>query len=406
MSVHSPAWDELWSEARAADILDVAQRLGAQLKRAGPDWIGPCPAGCASVDGFVVTPKKHLFLCRPSGETGDAIDMCVHAAAMTKAEALEFVTGRDLPGKREASEEERTAREERERRRRAALELNARREAWAAEFKRRADEEAIAAVLERAQPLEGTHGEAYLRGRGIAVPKRMLRDCRFVRDLDYWGVEEAGSKTLAHLATVPAMIAIIRGAGGEAIGIHQTFLDPHEARKWTPIGATGNSAKKIRGQAKGGLIRLGMLGDKLVIAEGIESALSAFALGLGPEDASFAAAISLGNLAGKWTGTYAHPTRRGPDSKPTRYPNGKPDMASPGVILPGDVREVLIVADGDSERLATQGAVLTAGRRWRAEGRTVGVWWAPSGQDANDVVLRQAREARQAEQAHAEGIAA
>ena len=55
MSAHDPEWDDLWAEAKQIDIRAVAERLGAKLKREGHDWIGPCPAGCARRDGFVVT---------------------------------------------------------------------------------------------------------------------------------------------------------------------------------------------------------------------------------------------------------------------------------------------------------------------------------------------------------------
>jgi hypothetical protein len=62
------AWDELWN--RAKPIVDLAH-----LKKQGPSWIGPCPLGCARKDGFVVTPAKQAFICRPSGKFGDAVDM-------------------------------------------------------------------------------------------------------------------------------------------------------------------------------------------------------------------------------------------------------------------------------------------------------------------------------------------
>ena len=58
MSARSPKWEE----AKRADIKALAERLGARLKKAGSNWTGPCPAGCASQDGFVVTPSKRLFL--------------------------------------------------------------------------------------------------------------------------------------------------------------------------------------------------------------------------------------------------------------------------------------------------------------------------------------------------------
>jgi putative DNA primase/helicase len=106
------AWAELWTEAKHVDLVELAQRLGARLKRSGPHWTGPCPRGCAHKDGFIVTPSKRLFFCRPSGATGDAVDMVEHALGVSRKEALAYVLGNtDLqppaPSQRPAREEAR-----------------------------------------------------------------------------------------------------------------------------------------------------------------------------------------------------------------------------------------------------------------------------------------------------------
>jgi CHC2 zinc finger len=98
MSARDPAWDVLWAEAKRADMVELARRLGARLTKSGPHWIGPCPLGCASKDGFIVNQKKG-FLCRPSGAHGDAVDMVEHVQGVSKAEALAYITGKPLPGK-------------------------------------------------------------------------------------------------------------------------------------------------------------------------------------------------------------------------------------------------------------------------------------------------------------------
>jgi CHC2 zinc finger len=389
MSALSPAWDSLWAEAKAIPIREIAERLGATLRRAGADCVGPCPAGCASVDGFVVTPSKGIFLCRPSGESGDVIDLVVHAHGCTKAQALEFVTGRDLPVKPEEPAEERRAREAKRAHLLAAAAKRREQEERAAASRLMRDEEAIAAVTARAVPIAGTHAEAYLRARGLTPARRLTSDLRFVAELDYYGHAADGDKTLVHLATLPAMVAVIRDVTGAMTGIHQTYLDPKAPAKWRPIGSRANKAKKIRGEAKGGMIRLGPIGDKIAIGEGLESTLSWHALGCGPEDISIAAGISLGNLAGGWTGTLPHPTRKGADGKPTKIPNGVPDMSRPGVILPEGVREVILIGDGDSETLATRAAILTGAERFRAEGRVVATHFAPLGADFGDVLMSQ-----------------
>ena len=85
MRAREANWADLWEEAKHADILEVAARLGAKLKRGGPHWSGPCPRGCARHDGFIITPAKTIFLCRPSGATGDAVNMAEHVLGISRS---------------------------------------------------------------------------------------------------------------------------------------------------------------------------------------------------------------------------------------------------------------------------------------------------------------------------------
>ena len=58
------------------------------------------------------------------------------------------------------------------------------------------------------------------------------------------------------------------------------------------------------------------------------------------------------------------------------------------VMLPANVREVLIVADCDKNGEG-QRAAERASERWRAEGRRVRLWLAThEGEDLNDVLVR------------------
>lgn len=401
MSAHDAAWQNWLDRADAVDIGDVALRLQPQLRRAGADLVGACPKQCATSDGFVVSPKKGIFLCRPSGETGGSIKMVQHALDCDYVEAVEFITQETRPDrKHEETAEERAAREKRQAKLKRDADARTAQAERDAEAKRRRDEEAVADVLRRAVPIAGTHADAYLReGRGLTPAKRLTGDLKFVAELDYWGVPDDATEDLAHLATLPAMVAIIRDVGGAVLGIHQTFLDPREPVKWKPPVPKKNGAKKVRkiGESvTGGMIRFGMIGDKLAMGEGIETTLSWHALGYGPENVTLAAAVSLNNLAGRWTGTLPHPTRVNPKTgKPTRVPNGIPDMDRPGVVLPDDVAEVILLGDGDSEPLATRGALLTAGRRFRAQGRTVAIHFAPDRFDWNDVLMAQRADERE-----------
>lgn len=397
MNAASPQWEAWTARATAIDAGEVAARLGAKLRRSGPDLVGHCPLGCTTHgDGFIVTPKKGIFLCRPSGSTGDVIEMTKHLLGCGFAEALEAITGEQRPDRsRDETAEQRARREAAALEREAAAQARQAEEERTAAAKQRRDEDAVGAILARAIPIAGTGAEAYLRARGLNPARRLLGDLRFVAELDYWGWEDDAARKAdvkTHLATQPAMVAVIRDVGGGLLGIHQTFLDQVEPRKWKPTGSAENGAKKVRKVADsvtGGLIRLGMLGDKLAMGEGIETTLSWHALGFGPEDITLAATISLGNMAGRSTGSVPHPTATGPNGKPVSVRNGEPDIAKPGVLLPNDVREVILLGDSDSEPMATRGAVLTAARRFRAQGRTVAVHWSPAGLDWNDVLRRQ-----------------
>jgi hypothetical protein len=353
----SARWPDLWAEAKRADMRAVAERLGAKLKRDGVDWVGPCPAGCAKLDGFVVTPSKGLFLCRPSGATGDAVDMTMHVKGGDKAQALAFVTGRAPPRP-----------------------INRVPADAATRAKSLRDRAAIDAIVKRAVPIAGTHAEAYLCERGLTPQRRLTADLMFVADLEYW----AGGPQ--PIAVLPAMVAIIRDVAGGRIGIHQTYLDPNEPRKWTPP-SDEESAKKIRGEAKGGLIRLGIVGEKIAIGEGVETTLAYHAL-RGSPDLSIACGVSLSVMAGRCTGTIPHPTLTAPNGKPTRIANGEPDIAKPGLILPAGVRELILLGDGDSEPCQTRLKILAAGRRAAAGGLNVNVHFAPAGKDWANVHIR------------------
>jgi hypothetical protein len=66
------------------------------------------------------------------------------------------------------------------------------------------------------------------------------------------------------------MVALIQdGASGAPIGIHRTYLDPSGSGK-APV----ENPKMMLGQCRGGAVKFGTFNDQLVVAEGIETALS------------------------------------------------------------------------------------------------------------------------------------
>ena len=89
------------AEAHKANILDIAQRLGAVLKKQGvAEHAGACPR-CGGTDRFAVNTVKNSFICRGSGanpkggDGGDAILMVQHAQGVDFDGALEFITGKE-----------------------------------------------------------------------------------------------------------------------------------------------------------------------------------------------------------------------------------------------------------------------------------------------------------------------
>ncbi|WP_287787806.1 toprim domain-containing protein [Acidiphilium sp.] len=196
-----------------------------------------------------------------------------------------------------------------------------------------------AAVWGGAAPLSpNCSASLYLRNRRIeqAIPSPALR---WRRDCPHPG----GGRRIA-------LVAEITGADGKFSGIQRIFLAP-DGRK-----ADCEPVKASLGHVAGGAVRLQTASHELTISEGIESAAAAGQLlGLPAW-----AAVSAGNLA-------------------------------KSLILPSEIRSVVIAADHDAPGLR---AAEAACRRWRAEGREVRVVKSvESGKDFNDLAAARAAEA-------------
>jgi hypothetical protein len=236
-----------WGEAKAADLVEIAERLGVKLRRVGPHFFGACPAGCARQDGFVIHRKKG-FLCRPSGAKGDSIDMVEHALSCSKVEALEFVIGRKVGvGAQDGQQPPapppvRPAREEPENKSNATT---------------------------TAQAL--TLWEQGVDPRASLV-ERYLND---ERGLDL-GIDLAGDVLRWHQG-VGAMLALFRNIlTGEPQAISRTFIDPRTLKR---------THRSFLGPSGGAAVMLDPFEDVLEglhIGEGIETCMAARELGLRP----------------------------------------------------------------------------------------------------------------------------
>ncbi|MDD9728311.1 hypothetical protein PVW46_00155 [Mameliella sp. AT18] len=125
---------------------------------------------------------------------------------------------------------------------------------------------------QEAQPLAGTVAESYLRGRGIT--------CDLPDKLRYHPACWHGATAKRY----PALVALVEGGNGFAV--HRTYLSMNTSEK-----AAIEPNKAMLGATAGGAVRLAEAQGSLVVAEGIETALS-LACGLLRAPATIWAALS------------------------------------------------------------------------------------------------------------------
>ena len=191
--------------------------------------------------------------------------------------------------------------------------------------------EVALAIWNAAVSADGSLVETYLAARGLHLP--LPPTLRF----------HAGLKHPSG-GIWPAMVALVtRGVDDVPLAIHRTFLARDGVGK-APV----DPQKMMLGPCRGGAVRLAPAGDVLMVGEGIETCLAAMqATGL----PAWAALSTSGLLA---------------------------------LDLPDDVRDVIVLADGDEAgKAAARGAAL----RWKREGRRVRIAHPPQGMDFNDMLL-------------------
>jgi putative DNA primase/helicase len=114
-------------QARQADLLSEAMRLGARLKRVtSAELAGPCLV-CNGTDRFSINVKKGVWHCRHCGRGGDVVDLVQHVEGVTFIKAVETLAGEtSTPRRSPAPCSEATpqnAAQDAERNRRFALDL-------------------------------------------------------------------------------------------------------------------------------------------------------------------------------------------------------------------------------------------------------------------------------------------
>jgi len=189
---------------------------------------------------------------------------------------------------------------------------------------------AAMAMWQRSRPAEGTIVETYLRARGYRGP--IPPTLRYVT-----------GRHPSDGAMHPVMVAAasLPNSPTQIVGVHRTFLLADGSRK-APLEPNKMSLGNIRGAA----VPLAAPASKIAVSEGIETGLSFMqATGIPTW-----AALSAGGLQ--------------------------------VLLLPPEVREVLIAADHDPVGL--KAAQIAAGR-WHREGRSVRIVKPPEGTDFNDL---------------------
>jgi hypothetical protein len=348
-------------------ITAVFTRYG--FKPRGPANVGwtICPWHSEKSASCKVNEGLGAYHCFGCGASGDVITALMHFTGCDFPTAVET-----LGGTRPVSDNDRRV-------------LQARREeAEKAEAEEREKKRSMSDRLWSAgRPIANTATEGYLLRRGLSVAPSWTFDLRHIDDLPYRGFADPDTSEQTILGRFPAMLGAIRDVAGNLIGVHRTFLDPAGGKLQPPGDRGRNKAKKILGEARGGMIRLSPPGPALAIGEGIETTRSWFELGICSAEVAIAAGVSLGNLAGACTSTVPHP-----QNAKRRIPNGEPDMERPGVIVPDDVEEIYLIGDGDSDPYVTRASLLAAARRFRAgrPDRQAFVSMAPAGLDFNDVL--------------------
>lgn len=382
---------ETIDRARGLSIADVAVLCGAQfgraagnLRRAGHEWNGPCPA-CGGDDRFWLDEGKNAFLCRMSGAAGGTVELYRHRHGVGFVEAVAALTGdtaRKVGPARQPADDGKSAKYREEARRRA---------------------HGVWRHARSVMPEMGGHlVAAYFARRRIPFPTWPLTHLREVDSLPYahWS-RERGEWVRIHEG--PAMIAAITGADGRFMGIHRTWLDAHESSGKAAIAdpETGEllPAKKVEGSQRGGRILLRNGNETQALGEGIETVLSwphsdtdLARRHAGDGQLALVCGINLDNIAGRALASVPHPSLTITDSlgrvRRVKVAGPQPDSDDGDhLMLPSHHdAPIILLGDADSDRFTTEAAMLRGQRRYTGRGDVCLIDWADDGCDFNDMI--------------------
>ena len=377
---------------------EVAERLGVRVRPHGHEVIGPCILCSSDLTDRTATrwqTKDGGWVCAGCSTGGDVISLVQKALNIDFKAAVEWLGGVNGKVDHKAQEGRRKARE-----------ADQAKKQDASEKYRERERSALCDIWRRALDPPGTVVEAYLNNRGIPLPSwpQGAARLRLVREMAYVHgtvTDEVGRKSANVIHRGPAMVAAITREG-RFLGLHVTYLDPGGSKLRICDPATGEAlpARKVRGSKSGGAIELIKVTPpaepvRIILGEGIETVLSVWhamkSCEIDLTTTEFWSAIDLGNLGGKAVAQIVHPELKTASGRSRRVPGSDPDLSEPGIAINEGVGQVVILGDGDSDRLTTQCAVSRAAERFRAAkpGIRVCAYWADEGKDFNDMLIGQ-----------------
>ena len=214
---------------RARHSLPDIAGASIKLSRAGSEWKACCPFHADRSPSFTIFAGGERFHCFGCGASGDVLDFLQRAHDVTLPEAARMLEGGNLPMVAQPT--------------------------LPPEPDRDTTGEAIA-IWRAAGPAAGTPAESYLRARGLHC--RIPESIRFAK-LRYGrrGPER------------PCLIALVASPENQAVGVHRIFLRNDGLGK-----ADVPKPKLSLGRVRGCAVRLAPAARQMIVAEGIEDALS------------------------------------------------------------------------------------------------------------------------------------
>lgn len=379
---------ELFARAKAS--ADLATVAGTPLFRAGKRLRGECPLCHASKGkkaggAFSADPRSKAWNCFACGEKGDVIDLEAALSRTSPLEAAQRMAGMTLARSAEQAPV-RPAQAPAARQAEALPKAHA----W------------IEVILREAKLAIGTPAAAYLHGRGIegelVTAALKAGGLLFHPSVPFAWNTEAGA-----WRRCPAMIARVRTAGGYTGGIHCTYIGrTGPMRTWAK--AAIDPAKRMWGPQSDSdgrpgaawLVGPAPAGSGVLVAEGIESALSAAVLE--GWRGRLVATLSLGRLQGGWlTDKYGRLNADAPAADPDKPAFTWPDVTEAVIAVDRDMGAIRVkarrAAGGTYQRelTADERARICAGlaeQAWRTAGvNRVRVIAPGAGRDFNDELM-------------------